>query len=553
MLTLPLRLLVFIVVNFLLLPINLRRWLRRRPEWLTVKLEGHVAERPARRRFLRRSRGVSVASLNELARRLVGDRRVRGVVLEIESLDVGWARLDSLRAAVSAIRRSGHRVVAHLSSPGNRELYVALACDEVLCDESGPVSLVGLMLERGFYGEALRRLGIDPEIDRIGAYKSFAETFTHGEMSAENRAALDAILDALSERLIAAIAEGRKLDPARARELVDGGPYLASQARAAGLLDGVLYRDEVPARLGGGKPARMLEADRYLASRPRWIGLALRRRRTIAVLTLEGAIVPGEGTSFPQQALGADAAGRALGDLREDGSVAAVVLHVDSRGGSSAASDRIWRDVVRLGEKKPVIAFLGDVAASGGYYIVAPCALIVAQPSTLTGSIGVVAGKLSLERLLARLGVGTTVLTRGRAAAMGSFRRGFDEEERSRLRAEIAGVYGQFVDKVAAGRKLGREAVDAVGQGRVWLGEAAATRGLVDRTGSLADAIAVAEERARRRPRERFVTRDAAPRPRRTSLLRSLAGATVWDALGSWRALARERVVLFAVDLPDVH
>jgi protease-4 len=257
MLTLPLRAALVLLFNLLLLPRNLLRLLRRRAAWVTVRLDGPIAERPPRRRFLfRRAGGVSVAALQELAREAARDRNVLGVVLEIEALHVGWARLESLRAAVAALRAAGKRVVAHLSSPGNKELYLAWACDEVLADESGPLALTGLLVESGFYGEALRRLGVDPELDRIGEYKSFADTLTRSDMAPPHREMLEAILDGLERRFLGALAAGRGVTPERARTLVDGGPYLPHAAVAAGLLDGVLYRDELPARLAGGATPR---------------------------------------------------------------------------------------------------------------------------------------------------------------------------------------------------------------------------------------------------------------------------------------------------------
>lgn len=553
MLTLPIRVLLFVVLNLLVAPRNLMRWLRRRPEWVSLKIDGHVAERQPPRRFFRRSHKLSVASLEELCEAVAAEPKVRGLVLEIDAVEAGWARLEAMRTAVLRLRSSGKRVVAHLSSPGNREIYLAAACDEVLVDESGPVGLTGLALERGFYGEALRRLGVDPEIDRIGAWKSFAETFTDGAISPANREALEAILDVIEARLLAALCEGRKIETARARALVDGGPWLADRALAEKLVDAVLYRDEVALRLGDGKrPARIEEASRFLRRRPRFRRLGLGRRR-VAVLTLEGTIVPGEGTNLMQRSCGSASAGRALSSLREDERVAAVVLHVDSRGGSSAASDLIWRDVARLAAAKPVVACFGDAAASGGYYIAAPCAWIVAQPATLTGSIGVIAGKLSIERLLERLSIGTAVLTRGKAAAMGSLRRGYDPTERERLRGEIAGVYRQFVEKVAAGRKLTVAKVDEVGQGRVWTGEAAAKRGLVDQIGGVGDAIRAAEERARRKAGERFDVVDVIPRAKAGGLLRSLLRFDLAPELASLKALGRERVLLYADEVPEIE
>jgi protease-4 len=540
--TLLVRLLVALVGNLLLVPINLIRWLRPRPWWIVVRLDGTVPERAPRRRWpLRRKRHPSVEGLAELGRRIAADPAVRGVVLEIEPLSCGWARLDSLRAQVAAWRAAGKRVIAHCSSPGNRELYLALAAHELLVDESGPIGLTGLAAEYGYYGEALRRIGVDPELDRIGDYKSFADTFTRDAMSPAQREAVDAILDTLSGRLEQELAEGRKIDRARARELTDGGPYLAEAARAAGLVDGVCYRDQLPEHLSSPR-GRFAEWRSWLARRPRWIGLGLGRR--LAVLTLEGVIAPGEGSQLVTRTVGAESATRALQALRRDGRVCAVVLHVDSRGGSASASDRIWREVLRLAQAKPTVAYLGDVAASGGYYVVAPCAAIVAQPSTLTGSIGVVAGKLALERLLERAGVGSAIVSRGQHAGMGSIRRRYDDGGRAKLREELEGVYAQFVGRVADGRKMDRARVDAIAQGRVWTGEAAKERGLVDQLGDLAGAVAEAERRAGRTLR----VVDAHPRPRGgglADLLRNGPGVLA-------RLWSRERAWLDA-DVPEIR
>jgi protease-4 len=292
----------------------------------------------------------------------------------------------------------------------------------------------------------------------------------------------------------------------------------------------------------------------YLQSRRKWFWPGLRPRREIAVLSLEGVVAPGQGSDLLVTAVGADAACRTLATLRKDGGVAAVVLHVDSRGGSAAASDRIWRGVERLAAEKPVVAHLGDVAASGGYYVVAPCHWIVAEPSTLTGSIGVVGGKLTVERLLDRLGIATELLARGQAAAMLSVRRRYDEVGREKLRAEIGAMYEQFVGKVRAGRRLDEARADAAARGRVWTGADAKERGLVDQLGGLPDAVAEAERRARRRPGETFRVEDYAPKREGGPFAGLLADAhALRDALTTLGALAGERVLALALRLPTIR
>ncbi|HEY3355821.1 MAG TPA: S49 family peptidase [Polyangia bacterium] len=551
----PVRLIVAAVVNLALAPRNLVRALRRKPQWVRVRLDGALPERPPKRRFLKRPRTVSLAALADVGRALARDRGVHGVLLEIDAIHAGWARLASLRNQIAAWRALGKRVVAHLSSPGNAELFVAMACDEILCDESGPISLTGLATESGFYGEALRRLGVDAELEREGPYKSYAETFTRSDMSAENKEALDAILDGMQRHLLAAIADGRRLTAEQARALVDAGPYLADSALKAGLVDAVLYRDQVPAHLGARNDEAIVGVHRYLATHPTWFrpGI-LHRKRRIAVLSLEGNIVSGPGSDVLMQTCGAETANAALRELRKDPAVAAVVLHVDSRGGSAPASDRIWREVKRLGEEKPVVAVLGDVAASGGYYVVAPCAHIVAQPTTLTGSIGVVAGKLAFERLLEKLGVGTALLVRGQAAAMRSVRRRYDEVGRRRLREELLGIYRQFVGRVQTGRGLEPAAAEAAAKGRVWTGEDAQARRLVDELGGMPEAIAAAKARARRHPGEELQVFDYEVKPELAGLKSLIGEAQALERLvGSVRALLDERVLLYADRVPKIR
>jgi protease-4 len=527
MLGAPLRLVVNLLYNLIALVRMLPRAWRRAPDWIAVELKGSLAERRPRRSFWRRSRTPSVQALAELFDLCAADPRPRGVILRIRSLEVGWATLDSVRTLVAHLRERGKRVVAHLSGGGNAEYALACACDEIYCDESAPLVLTGLCAEATFLGEALARLGVRAELHAIGEYKTAAEMFTRRDMSEPNREATSAIVDQLFESLAEAVARGRRLSPERAREALCGGPYLAEGAMAASLCDGVLYADELEARLGkGGRSARLTSAARYAARRRvqlRWRPL-VRRRRAIAIVSVEGVIATGEGVGLGSRLAGDEAVARALGRVREDRRVAGVVLHVDSRGGAADASDRIWRQVVRTVRKKPVIAYLGDVAGSGGYYVVAPCTAIVAQPSTLTGSIGVIGGKLVVEDLLGKLAVGRDGLRRGEVAAMASPAHGYGAEERRRLEAELAGIYDQFVRKVAEGRRRPPEDIAHVARGRVWTGQAARERGLVDELGDLRQALALCEAAARRRPGERFDHLEVRPEPRRGgSLLSRLA------------------------------
>lgn len=549
------RLVLMVVLNAVLLPWNLMKLLRRRPRWIAVSLGGTLLQR-SRQQWLRRS-ALSIAELEKLRRVLARDRRVEGIVLYIDHLRAGWAKLSELRQVIAGWRALGKRVIAHLSSPGNREYYVATACDQILMDESGSLALTGLAIESSFYGEALRRAGIEPQLEHRGEFKSFAETFTRADMSPAHRQALDAILDGLGEELVSAIASGRQRDADASRELVNSGPYLPAAALATGLVDEICYRDQLADRLRAGRTSRLATHRSYLASRPAWYWPGLiRGQRQIAVLSLEGTIAAGETRDRMIRTCGADTAARALTALRRTRSVAAVVLHVDSRGGSAAASDLIWHAVARLAGEKPVIAHLGDVAASGGYYLVAPCHWIVAPPVTLTGSIGAVAGKFAVEGLLRNLGIGTELLRRGRAAGMSSVRLGYDEVGWERLRCQLEGVYQQFMARVASGRQKDLAEVEEVARGRAWTGADAKSRGLIDQLGTLEDAVKVAAERARRRETEKLVVRDFTPQYRRGWLgLVTHAPASFEEGIealvGSLAPLLGESVLLQA-EVPEV-
>jgi protease-4 len=543
MLGVPLRLIWNVVVNLLVLLRLVPRLFRRAPDYVVLEIKGAVDERPQRRTLLRRPRHWTLDAIARVFDEVARDRRVKGVVLQLRDLKLGWARVDSLRGLILGLRQKGKRAVAHLSGAGNAEYAVATACDEIHADESAPLTLIGMTAEALFLKDTLALAGVRAEMLAMGEYKSAAERLTRTDMSPANREATGAIMDQLFARLVDATAQARKLDREKAQAALCGGPYLAQDAVAAGLLDGVLYADELEEKLG---KARFVPAVRYYKDRRarlRWRPLL--RRRLIAVVSVEGLIARGEATSPLAELAGADAVARALTAVRENRRTAGVVLHVDSRGGDASASDRIWRQVVLTARKKPVIAHLGDVAGSGGYYVVAPCARIVAQPSTLTGSIGVIGGKIVFEELLSRARVKREVIAHGEAAGLYSPMRGFSVEERRRLEAELRAIYDQFVDKVAAGRQRSREDIERVARGRVWTGADAAQRGLVDELGDLRVAIAACENAARRRPGEKFEIVDVRPPARMAGLLRRIVPATaVGNALADLAPFRAARVAL---------
>jgi protease-4 len=318
------------------------------------------------------------------------------------------------------------------------------------------------------------------------------------ELTDAHREALDHLADSVFTEGVAAIAEGRRMDGSRVRELVDDGPHEAKQAREAGLVDGVGYRDEAYAamRARAGGDASLLFADRWRPSRRPH--LPPRRVPHVGLVEVRGVITTGRSRRTPAgRTAGSDSVGAALRAATQDKQVRAVVLLVDSPGGSAVASEAIWREVCRVRQAgKAVVVSMGNLAASGGYYIACPADVIVALPSTLTGSIGVFGGKLVVRDLMDRIGLTTGTVSRGARSLMFSNRRGFTDAERERLAGTIDSVYDDFVGKVASGRGRPVAEVERIARGRVWTGSDAVRIGLVDELGGLRDAVRIARSRA---------------------------------------------------------
>ncbi len=462
--------------------------------YVLVEIDGRVAEFARRRAWQPWApRVFSLYELGVLAREILKDGRIRGLVLVLKSFRGGVARAASLRAVLASLRAAGREVVVHLpQGGGTKELYVAMAADKVLLGPQAVLTSVGFLVSSRYVRRALDRAGVVPEVFAAGRFKSAGERFARDHMSDAQREQLGALLDTLFADLTQSIAAGRKVDADRARALVDGAPYLGGEAVIAGLADGTCYEDEIPTRLGeAGKPAPVLYAARYLGSR-----LALRNGRfargpLIGVIPVHGPIVPAAGTRLTQMAVD-ERVIAAIRIARANPRVRAVVLHVDSPGGSALASDRIHHELAQLAKEKPLVACMGDVAASGGYYVAAAAHVIVAQPTTITGSIGVIGAHMILDPLLARLGVVTEVVKRGAHAHMLDPWLPYDDDDKKAIRREIDGMYRAFVGVVAGGRRMSLEAVEKVAEGRVWSGVDAKAQGLVDELGSFEDALAVA-------------------------------------------------------------
>jgi len=451
-----------------------------------------------------------------LARR---DPRVTGLLIRLRGTNLGWAKVEEIRSAVAEFKSSGKPTAAHVEYGSNLDYYLAIAADKVYLHPEGVLDVRGLTAEVSFLKGTLDKLGVQAEFEQIGQYKNAPDTFTRESMSEAHRDSLQALVDDYYARLVGAIAAARRLRPDAVRAALDRGPLTAAEAREGQLVDELLYQDEVESRLAPGKEFNRLRVSDYAHSRPD--GLSLAGRPKIALIYAEGLIVGGESDDDPLvgRVMGSDTLAKAFATVREDDSIKAVVFRINSPGGSDLASDIIWREAALTMEKKPVVVSMSDVAASGGYWIATASHTIVAQPSTLTGSIGIFAGKFNLQALYQKLGIHVDRVGRGERGDFWSSSRPFTTEERERLRRHLETAYQRFLEKVATARHKKPEEVDAIGRGRVWTGAQALEKGLVDELGGLDRALALARRQAKIAPGEEI---DLAVYPERKGLLEIL-------------------------------
>jgi protease-4 len=447
------------------------------------------------------------------------DARIKGVVARIGESSLGTAKVQELRDAIAAFRAKGKFALAYAdgfgeADSGMRDYYLATAFDEVWLQPFAEVGLIGLRVEVPFFRGSLDKLGLVPRFDHRSEYKTAMNIFTETKMTPAHREETDSILQSVYGQLVEGIASGRKLDAAEVRRLVDQGPFAANDALNAHLVDHLGYREDAvaAARARGGENAELVSALDYLesAGRPHQSGPA------IAVIYANGLITRDGNPGSPlagTEISGADRLSRAFRKAAEDGDVQAILFRIDSPGGSASASETIWHAVQHAKEaKKPVIVSMGEVAGSGGYYIAAPADRIVAEPATLTGSIGVVAGKVLVGGLAEKLGVTFDAAQLGKQADMFSVINDFSPDEHQRFERMLDDIYAGFKERVAQGRHLSAEAVEEVAKGRVWTGADAKEHHLVDALGGFETALALAKEAAGI-PADRDVTLKPFPPP----------------------------------------
>ena len=503
---------------------NLIRRLRKPPDYVVFVLEGKYPELRTRKTgFLQRrlfpDARLSLQELGEQLRAVQQDPRISGVVLHLRSLQLPAAQAQTIRGLIAQLRSSGKRVVAWSSGYDNTAYYVAAAADEILLQTGGGVSPLGLRASFVFLGDALERAGVKADFVQISPYKSAADPLMRTSMSDEVREMSNWLIDAYYDDFVGAVASGRKLGEDAATALVDGAPYTDLQAVASGVVDKLISEEDLPAYLGtAGRGACLTTWDavkKRLLRRP-----PIRPGRYIALIRVEGMIVDGRSqrppfkSPIPLPLVFNPRAGdltvvqqvrSALADRR----AAAVVLYVNSEGGTSSAAEAMASALQKLAAKKPLVAVMGSIAASGGYWVCTPAQWITAQPDTITGSIGVLSGKVVTAGLLDKLSFRRESIGRGLHADFYDTERPFNDEERKTVWGTIQRVYDVFLDRVSNGRNMSREAADAVGGGRVWTGRQALERGLVDELGGLESGVAKARQLAGLHPRA--VLREVGP------------------------------------------
>jgi protease-4 len=432
----------------------------------------------------------------DMLRRAKTDKRITSLVVKPAGAGALWGKAQEVRDAITDFRRSGKPTVAYLEYGGQQEFYLATACEKVFLMPTSTLDLTGVASYELFLRGTLDKIGAYPDAMHIGEYKTASNEFTQKTYTAAHREMAESLNTDLYEQIVRGIADGRHKSEAEVKSLIDHGPFLPEDALRAGLIDDLAYDDEIEGKvkLGSGRP-KMLDMNDYRQA----AGSAFSRGQRIAVIYASGIIASGKSSydTTGGQVVGADTLAEYLRKARGDSSVKAIVLRVDSPGGSALASDVIWREVLLTKKQKPVIASMSDVAASGGYYISMPADAIVAEPSTLTGSIGVVLTKFVIDGTLKKLGMNMEGVSKGKYADLYSPVRPFSPDERARMEAYMQATYDTFVEKAAQGRNTTPEKIDAVGQGRVWTGQQAKQIGLVDELGGLDRAVSLAKQRAK--------------------------------------------------------
>ena len=483
--------------------------------WLDVTVEGPYSED---------GRAIigSEPTFYEFAAMLdsaASDPRISGLLVRLEG-NPSAAQTEELRSIIKKARKKGKFVVFYADGMGINQVWLASAGNRIVMPQSGELALPGLRAGGYYLKGALDKLGLYADFERIKEYKTAAEPLTSDTMSAAQKEQYTAILDDIYNNIIDYLAEGRAMPPESVDALVDVGFFSAPKALSAGLIDTTAYEDELEDLVKGyaGGRVRLIKPESYFANRE--VPRAWREDKpVIALIVAEGSIVSGRGgvSLLGGKSMGKEVA-EAMRRARKDKGVKAVVFRVNSGGGSALGSDLIWREVYLTAKEKPVIVSMGDVAGSGGYYISCAATRILATPATITGSIGIITGKIVMKDLFGKVGITKPTVTTGhKHTLLWEETRRFTDEERRFVKAMLQEGYNEFTKKVSEGRGISQDSVNAIGRGRIWSGISARQIGLVDQLGGLTDAVSVAKEQAKLRD-----ARVVFYHPKRTSLFSSL-------------------------------
>ena len=471
---------------------------------LVLRLDDDLHEVPTDgvvQQLLEGNKVSGLPAVLEHLRKAKADSRVKAVLIVPTGLQAPlWAKVQEVHDAIVDFRKSGKQAIAFLEYVGEKEYFIATACDRVVLMPGASLDLNGLATYEVFLRGTLDKIGLYPDILHIGEYKTAYNSLTEKGYTPAHREASESMTRDLYDQLVRAIADGRKKSEDEVRALIDQGPFTPDEALRVGLVDDLAYADQIDDLAFGGKSLTRLEAEDYASVTARSLGL--NRGPRIAVIYATGVIASGRGGYDPLSGnvLGSDTIIKHIREARKDASVRAIVVRIDSPGGSATASDAIWRELVLTRDEKkdrPLVVSMSDLAASGGYWIAMASPYIVAQPGTLTGSIGVITGKFVTGGVYEKLGANIDGVSFGKNANIASPARPFSDSERAKIEAMMQDTYDEFVEKAAQARNMPPEKLDAVAQGRVWTGRQAKAIGLVDELGGLSHAIAAAKQRAK--------------------------------------------------------
>jgi protease-4 len=422
------------------------------------------------------------------------DNRIRALVIQPRGVAAGWAKLQELHQELVNFKKSGKPVYAYLQAPGSREYYLASVADKIFLSPDDMLEVKGFRLEEMYFKNTLDKLGVQVQVDHIGKYKDAGDLFTKTNMSPETREVLNQVLDQLYGDFCATVGQGRHKTADQVKTLVDAGPFMGADAKADGLIDVLAYEDEVYGDLKkklGLSELNKMPLHTYFHAAPG-------KGDRIAVLVGEGDIVRGDGQDFNNQSMiSSGGFAKAVRAVRSDSSVKGVILRVDSPGGDAVASDEILHELKLLSAVKPLVISMSDVAASGGYFMSMTGDHIVSYPNTITGSIGVLYIRPNLKGLFDKIGIQTDSLERGKMAAIDSEAEPLSDAATQKLHDSITATYRSFLTKVAGARRKSIDQIDALAQGRVWMGTQARENGLVDSLGGLDEAIALVRAKAK--------------------------------------------------------